>query len=323
MSDTVNADETYNEGERMMPIPSYGDDELVRHFSSHKFFRHIINQDIQKYNLKSLSILDLGFGTGYASFLYSKMKAVESIHAIDVTDDGFGWALENFNSKKIKYELVDAVSCLSRKTTYDYIVTRHVLEHIEDGLNVVAEEKYTKRLLINVPYNEGKGNPFHILTGIVEESFPDYRNVEFFYEDLEGNTYDKKPKGIFINSIAFIASKDDVPAAKSYFAFPVRAADINEIIDEFTESNVQYSRSAIKIMLERYNSVVNQKRELELKLLQQLETCREELKMRTIERGQFERDVDALMHEISTIKGSKKWKYIERLAEIKNRTKRV
>lgn len=311
MSNSTNADETYNEGERMMPIPSYGDDELVRHYSSHKFFRHIINQDVKKYKLKDLSMLDLGFGTGYASFLYSKIDAVSNIHAIDVTDDGLGWAIENFNSKKIKYELVDAVACLSRKKTYDYIITRHVLEHIEDGLNIVKENKYAKRLCVNVPYNEGKGNPFHILTGIVENSFPEYKNVEFFYEDLEGNTYDKKPKGIYINSIVFIASKDDVPPVKSYFKFPVKAANINEIIDDFTESNINYARSAIKIMLEKYNAIAKQN--------QALETYREELKLRTIERDQLDRDIHSLIKELDAIKGSKKWKYVKQLAEIKNR----
>ncbi len=193
MSNSVNANETWNDGERMMPVPSFDDQELVRHFSSHKFFRHIINQDIKKFKIKDISILDLGFGTGYASFLYSKIDAVKRVHGIDVTDDGLGWALENFNNEKIEYELIDAVSSLARKETYDYIITRHVLEHINDGLKIVKENKYTKRLCINVPYNETKGNPFHVLTGIVESSFPEYKNVEFFYEDLEGNKKKKNP----------------------------------------------------------------------------------------------------------------------------------
>lgn len=313
MSNSIDADETYNEGERMIPIPSYGDDELIRHYSSHKFFRHIINQDIKKYKLKDLSILDLGFGTGYASFLYSKIDAVKSVHGIDVTDDGLGWARENFNNEKIEYELIDAASSLSRKRIYDYIVTRHVLEHIEDGLNVVKEDKYTKRLCINVPYDEGGGNPFHMLVGIVESSFPEYKNVEFFYEDLEGNTYEKKPRGVFINSIVFIASKDGMSPVKSYFKFPVNAASIDEVIDDFTESNANYARSAIKILLERYKDIAG--RGLE----QQLELCREELKLRTIERDQFKKDVRSLSRELSAIKGSKKWKYVKDVAAAKNK----
>lgn len=322
MSNIINANDTYNEGERMMPIPSYGDDELIRHYSSHNFFRQIIEQDIKRDKLKNLTILDLGFGTGYASFLYSKINSVSNIHAIDVTDDGLGWALENFNNEKINYELVDAATCMSREIKYDYIVTRHVLEHIKDGLNVVKENKYSKRLCINVPYDEGKGNPFHLLTGIVENSFPKYENVEFFYEDLQGNTYDKKPNGIYINSIIFIASKSGMASVKSYFTFPVKATTIDTIIDEFSESNTNYSRSAMKIMLERYNNLVVQKEEVEIKLKQQLDACRGEFEKSVIEKKQYITDVDSLVRELDSIKGSKKWKYMKRLARLKKRMNR-
>ncbi len=188
-----------------------------------------------------------------------------------------------------------------------------MLEHIEDGLHVVKEDKYTKRLCINVPYDEGKGNPFHILTGIVESSFPEYKNVEFFYEDLEGNTYEKRPKGVFINSIVFIASKEGMSLVKPYFKFPVKAAGINEVIDDFTESNTNYARSAIKILLERYKDVTGQGLE------QQLELCQEELKLRTAERDKFKKDVYSLSGELNAIKGSKKWKYVKSVAVVKNK----
>lgn len=313
MSTSNKADETYNEGERMMPIPSYGDEELIRHYSSHKFFRNILSEDIKRQKLKKLDILDLGFGTGYASYLYSKIDSVANVYAIDVTDDGLDWALENFDNEKINYELIDAERCLARKKTYDYIVTRHVLEHIEDGLNVIKESKYTKRLCVNVPYDEIEGNPFHVLTGIVESSFPEYKNVEFFYEDLKGVTYNKKPKNIFINSIVFIASKDGMPQVGSYFKFPVKAASIDEIIDEFTDSNTNYARSAIKIMLDRYNHLLDEKN--------QLEPYRDQLIQAEAERDALKRDIRVLLSEINDIKKSRKWQYVKRIAEIKNHIK--
>lgn len=315
MSSSTSADDTYNEGERMMPIPTYGDAELIRHFSSHKFFRHIVKEDIKKLKLTNLSILDLGFGTGYASFLYSRINEVSKLHAIDVTDDGLEWALENFNDKKINYELVDAATCLSRKRDYDYIITRHVLEHIEDGLNVVKENKYSKRLCVNVPYDEKEGNPYHVLHGIVEKSFPDYKNVEFFYEDLKGITYATKPRGIFINSIVFIASKDGLPPVKSYFKFPVPAATINEIVDDFTDSNASYSRTAIGIISDRYHKAVSDR--------DKQRTVNEEQKLHL---GKVKQQVlllkeenARLVRELDNLKSSKRWIYSSKIASLKNK----
>jgi SAM-dependent methyltransferase len=311
MSDSSNADETYNDGERMMPVPTYGDEELIRHYSSHKFFRNIIEKDAEKLGLKNLEILDLGFGTGYASYIYSRSKVIAQIAAIDVTDDGLQWARENFHNDKIKYELIDAESFLSRKNKHDYIVTRHVLEHIEDGLNVVKEDKYTKRLCVNVPYNEKAGNPFHLIVGITEKAFPKYHNVEFFYEDLEGNTYDTKPKGVYINSIIYIASKEGMPPVSSYVKFPIKSANMDEIIDELADSNSNYSKSAIKIMLERYNNRAKSE-SLALSRINELEIM-------ASERNDLMAQLDLVKKELKAIKGSKKWKYAQRAGEAKNK----
>ncbi len=234
----------FNDGERMVPFLSHNDDELVRHYGSHNFFRKVITEDFERLKVKDVTILDVGFGTGYACYLYSKLQNVSKVFGVEISKISYDWAIENFNNKKIDYTLGDAIKYLAKKDKYDYIVTRHVLEHIEDGLNIIKENKYSKRLCISVPYNEGEGNEFHILKGIQEGSFPQYKNVEFFYEDLEGHTYDKIPKGIFINSITFVASKDNLPKVRDYFKFPFKAPNIEDIFTDLTES---YSRNDSRI----------------------------------------------------------------------------
>lgn len=301
MKGESNVDKIFNDGERLVPFLSHEEGELIRHFSSHNFFRNIITHDIEKLKLKDLSILDLGFGAGYASYIYSRISQVASVHGIDVAKDSLDWVLENFSNEKIKYEIIDAVKFLARKDKYDYIVTRHVLEHIEDGLNIVKENKYSRRLCISVPYNEGEGNKWHILKGIVEESFPSYSNVEFFYEDLEGNIYLSKPKSIQINSIIFIASKDDMPKISSYFSFPYKTPELRQLIHYLTDGNPRFTENVIEMQSHRYRSLLSTSVDYQL-ACKQLEVENKELKK-----------------EISSIRNSKKWRYSKKIADLKDK----
>jgi len=254
MSTSTDVNKIFNDGERLVPLLTHNDDELIRHYSSHNFFRNIINKDTSRLNLNSLSILDVGFGAGYASYVYSKLSQVSKVKGIDVSEDSLVWSKENFCSPKINYELCNAIDFLSRREKYSYIVTRHVLEHIKDGLNIVKENKYTNRLCINVPYNEGDGNEFHVVKRINESLFPKYENVEFFYEDLHGNTYKNKPDSIFINSIVFIASKKGMPKVESYFKFPLKAPKLDDIIADLTYENTNFVKNIIHIQSQRLKS---------------------------------------------------------------------
>ncbi|QQS18932.1 class I SAM-dependent methyltransferase [Candidatus Saccharibacteria bacterium] len=238
--ENIDVDSIFNDGERLVPFLSHDDCELVRHFSSHHFFKQIIKKDVASLNLKDISILDLGFGTGYASFTYANIEQTNIVKSIDVSEESLEWAKRNYYSKKIDYEICDAIKFLKKKEDYSYIVTRHVLEHIKNGLAIVKEDKFTNRLCINVPYNEAPGNIYHLLTGITEKDFPKYKNVEFFYEDLEGITYDKIPKSIHINSIICIASKDNMPKVSDYFTFPLRAVTVEEVFDELRDNNFNF-----------------------------------------------------------------------------------
>ena len=150
VSNNTDVHKIFNDGERMVPFLSHDSKELVRHYSSHNFFKKIIAEDIKKLGLENVSVLDLGFGTGYASYLYSKVDGVSSVHGIDVSAEGLEWAQENFYSKNIKLELSDAKQYLSRSKPHDYIVTRHVLEHIDDGLNIIEERKFNNRLCMPI-----------------------------------------------------------------------------------------------------------------------------------------------------------------------------
>jgi len=70
---------------------------------------------------------------------------------------------------------------------YDTIVAFEVIEHIDNGLEVITKlQQHCQRLLITVPHNEPKGfwGEHHKLHGLTEKDFPGF---EFEYIDEHGN----------------------------------------------------------------------------------------------------------------------------------------
>ena len=306
-ADAFNPDEIYNEGERLIPFLSHDDNETIRHLSSHIFFKQIIINDMKSKKLRNLSVLDLGFGTGYASFVYASIDGVASVKSIDVSEDSLEWARDNYYNEKINYEICDAKKFIKKSKPFSYILTRHVLEHIEDGLNVVKEENFNNRLCINVPFNEKKGNPYHILTGIQQSDFPKFENVEFFYEDLHGNTYDKIPDGIFINSIICIASKRGMPKVKDYFTFPVKAPSIEVIFRELSTDNFNFVKNILSIQNKRVRQgaeAIKKYDELKADLTKELKRLKQ--------------DNLKLQKELRAVYDSKRWRYSTAIAGVKN-----
>ena len=64
----------YNNGERLVPYVSHNDDELVRHRSSYVFFYNTIEHDQKIVKEEDISIVDLGFGSGWGSAILSGIK---------------------------------------------------------------------------------------------------------------------------------------------------------------------------------------------------------------------------------------------------------
>jgi hypothetical protein len=74
--------------------------------------------------------------------------------------------------------------------TYTNIIAFEVIEHLDNGLEIVEKLKqHCKRLLITVPHNEPKGfwGEHHKLHGLTEKDFPGFK---FSYIDYDGNITD-------------------------------------------------------------------------------------------------------------------------------------
>ena len=151
---TLNA--IYNDGERLIPGESHNIDEVVRHKSSYELFYQIIEHDILNDPLmlsNELKILDIGSGTGHGTFMLSKLPGVK-VTGVEPGIETVEYARKNYAAENLEYINTDLETLIKSGESFDYILSRHALEHVLDGLNMALAISFSKRLIVNVPFNE-------------------------------------------------------------------------------------------------------------------------------------------------------------------------
>ncbi|AZD81014.1 class I SAM-dependent methyltransferase [Pseudomonas chlororaphis] len=224
-TNTQTLDAIYNAGERLVPGETHGRDEVVRHKSSYQLFRDVIESDILRdpsMLVSGIKILDIGCGTGHGTFMLGDILGAQIV-GIDPSVESVQYAKDNYGSKNIQYVNGDAESFVRDSRTFDYVVSRHALEHVEDGLNFALKVDCRKRLMVNVPFNESEGNIHHLVHWIKEEHFEAYPNKEFFYEGLDGVTELTRNEENPPNSILCISSAPELKPVRELFEFPIAA----------------------------------------------------------------------------------------------------
>lgn len=208
----------YNEGERLVPYVSHDVYELIRHRSSYKFFRDVISIDAIS-SSDAINIVDLGFGSGYGcSLLASLPNSV--IVGVDNSSDCEVYARQTYQRENVSYKIADLSDYIPSMPAFDYVVSRGVLEHIPNGLDLIKSIKFGKRLIIDVPYKELPGNDHHVLHGIDENSFSSFENAEIFYEDLSGKIYSSDQKPDKPNLIVLALRDPSLPKISDILSFP-------------------------------------------------------------------------------------------------------
>lgn len=137
-------------------------------------------------NLVGKKILEIGCSNGYGTQFFPQDIDYTGVDydpiIVEVAkEQGWGDNYKFFNADINQFELEQ----------YDTIVAFEVIEHIDNGLEVVDRlKKHCKRLLITVPMNEPVGfwGPHHKLHGLNESHFPGF---EFNYINEAGEIKDK------------------------------------------------------------------------------------------------------------------------------------
>jgi len=219
----------YNEGERLIPGVTHNQEEVNRHVSSYDFFKRVIEFDLASHAVPGpIQILDIGFGVGHGCSHLATIPNSQ-VTGIDISNDCKVYAEKNYNAPNITYVCKDTVEYVRSMTPVHYVVSRGVLEHVPDGLEVAIKSKWTERLMIDVPYDEAaENNQHHILTGITEKDFEDFIGAELFYEDLRGAIYNKAtlPSAVRPNMIMCACRSTQLTPVDEIFSFPLAPVGI-------------------------------------------------------------------------------------------------
>jgi 2-polyprenyl-3-methyl-5-hydroxy-6-metoxy-1,4-benzoquinol methylase len=140
-------------------------------------------------NLLGNSILEVGCSTGYGCQFFSNQIEYTGLDydsiIVEVAKEQNWGKHRHFDQVDINTYALDQ---------YDTIIAFEVIEHLDNGLDVVKKlQNHCKRLLITVPHNEPKGfwGEHHKLHGLTEADFPDFT---FAYINEHGKVSDVMQK---------------------------------------------------------------------------------------------------------------------------------
>lgn len=231
----------YNQGERLVPGVSHSMIELVRHASSYELFRQIIEKHMQKNNIKTAHVLDLGCGAGWGSAYLARIEGVR-VTGVDIGVEALEYAKTYHKTPKTNFFYADILEYVNYMPQYDYIISRNMVEHVPDGINLFKSLKWKEMLLVDVPYKEPEGaNLYHLLHMVDESHFKDFENPFFMYQDLEGVVYKNTPDDVFIN-IMFIICQHNPTITLADFPDIVSAWKPQHDYEHYDQSQAGKSR---------------------------------------------------------------------------------
>ena len=135
-----------------------------------------------KKNIYGSKILEIGCSSGHGTQFLKDINNLDYL-GIDYSADVIQYAQENFGDQAGVKFIHGDINTFDLDQ-YDTIVCLEVLEHIDNGKEIVQKlKKHCKRFLICVPYNENpdEGSPHHKLKNLTASDFPlceDYQIVQ-------------------------------------------------------------------------------------------------------------------------------------------------
>lgn len=118
------------------PVKGPWEGNKVKHLSKNPLMKYVVNKfknDVAKMlvNYNPKTILDVGCGEGFNTYVLGKVISDSKIEAIDLETVYIDYAKQNHQLPNIKYKVGDLYK-LNNKTKYDFVMCNEVLEHLED-----------------------------------------------------------------------------------------------------------------------------------------------------------------------------------------------
>lgn len=217
-------------GERMIPPKNTG---------MALYYEHIVRYLFAGQLVRGKSVLDLGCGTGYGSFLLSNLGKAETVLGVDISKESVDYALTHYKNKRIDFQVGDVEQLKNIKpSSVDIIVSFELIEHINNQEKVIEEIKRvmrsTGKCLISTPnkYTYPDNNIYH-KKELYPEDFKNFLKQYFKYVDFYHQCYEIaeviKPESYSIN-VAKVLSDNYVKASGEFFTPPLNKNNSQYII---------------------------------------------------------------------------------------------
>jgi SAM-dependent methyltransferase len=167
-------------GERVVP-GKVGPDLLNEHLSRYYFAQPMVARK---------SVLDLGCGTGYGSFILA--ESARRVFGIDISEEAVGFARQNYFARNISFSVADCSNLSLATGSLDSVVCFEVIEHLPEQESLLREAHRVLKadgfLIISTPnrvfYTDERNeiNPFHSR----EFNFEEFRScLETYFSKVQ------------------------------------------------------------------------------------------------------------------------------------------
>lgn len=178
----------YENGCRLIPGVTHDVNEDQRHIGRYEFAKQVIEEDSA--GLPKVCILDIGCGCGYGTEILSQVPR-SVVYGVDNSAEAIRYALTYHYARNTFYRYCDIWEYVKLGGgCADYIVALEVIEHLENGFELLLQLKPKRKLIVSTPYNERK--PIdgilgaHVLFNITEVSYSNLPVKQFYYAGLDG-----------------------------------------------------------------------------------------------------------------------------------------
>jgi SAM-dependent methyltransferase len=140
---------------------------------------------IRQFITPGVKVLDIGCSNGWASRFFEDCEYT----GIDHDAECIKFAKENYKGNFFQADINEWIKGMSQ---YDIIIAYEIIEHLENGLEIVKQlQSFCRKLIISVPLNEPPGfwGPHHKLYGLKEN---DFRGFQKCYMSMDGNIHQTK-----------------------------------------------------------------------------------------------------------------------------------
>lgn len=146
-------------------------ENVFGHTKKVMLFREAIERLRAASKKRSLRILDIGCGSGYAVTRFLG-KTSDHVMGIDMHPPNIAYAKKHFSHSSLHFSCMNAQALFSNGEVFDIVVMGDVLEHLDDPASIlkIAVELLTPdgRLLVTVPNGRG---PFEIESALSRVPF--------------------------------------------------------------------------------------------------------------------------------------------------------